>query len=1155
MPPSPPASPLRLLLLSLHKPRFLALLLAIPLFTAVILKFNASLAPHPHHVKIKGTSQGGSWEALASGDEDDDWGDGFGLGSGDGGWGVKDWFKWSGDVKKSLLITGGAGQLGQSLIPALVDTYSIHVFDITPRPSTLPKSIIYHRSSPRSSFSETYASLFASNTFDGVIHLAGISLDAWCEPREAECARVNEGGTKELVKELEGVVGRAKRGRAWREVRVPWVIMGSTMDVFGLGHGDNGEGERDPVTALGRTKLAAERVLEDAVTRQTQPDGLRAMILRFPEVYGFPQATSIPETFIPSLLTNALTSLPIQYSSDHPPLDLLHEQDAVAGVLRAIDFISASRPDSTSVPAVNLVSGERWPPRAIVELVRTETKSMSPVRSLGSGHPPTAVAFGLAHAAEVLGWAPKVDLTNGLGMAIAQLSEDIATYSRAYLHDHCAPTTDFPSPDGELVTKFVEDERNRPLWKLDGCMVNMGFDHDGWMHHVKCEDGVHCVADGVKVTALNWNQTAFIVRRVNEGGREEKKERSVRVMFEDEHGRGYLGLRRREGEEVALELVKSDRDEAQTVFDLEVADGESSLRLVIPDTETQVHALANTTDESTWFTVEPLTRWVEPHFDLRLNTLCCPSQGDWPLLLDDFESADMRFGSTGQIPFNASRRLHLCHRAEQAVRYNFRRLSSARQTVSKVTGALEAQAFADETGPKTDKRPHEWALKDLPACWNDCDSPTVCVQTGECKCVQADHCQPRRANPLYRLYPASAQAEGSEDVASPLGTLAGHHPVLSKTVAAIDWRDVLLPSARAALDAHPEFIKVHVVSGWKDEQEVESHECHKLQTSHCFSADSIMYRALRHISGPKEEAELVVLPVYQQCKGTKFLLHDLVHHAAETVPGVKTGEKTVALVLTHDWGICVAFAWEIWSARDNHRLYPDWILNNILVWSVMGDYDSPCYRPHQDVVVPARTCRSVTLRETFPTVESIRPMRERKRLMTWSGTYWGTGKSDRLRLTCNRGGAGVKEMVKGGGAQSNFGSWDYMNDLGDAMFCPQPRGIAGWSPRTNDAIYAGCIPVLIAEGSHYPFSTFLDWSKFSVRIAPTELDRIEEILSAIPLAKVEEMQANLVSVREAFLYSTDEKPEEELERRGPMFFALHEAGMRLRTRYPVKEAE
>lgn len=63
--------------------------------------------------------------------------------------------------------------------------------------------------------------------------------------------------------------------------------------------------------------------------------------------------------------------------------------------------------------------------------------------------------------------------------------------------------------------------------------------------------------------------------------------------------------------------------------------------------------------------------------------------------------------------------------------------------------------------------------------------------------------------------------------------------------------------------------------------------------------------------------------------------------------------------------------------------------------------------------------------------------------MTWAGTYWGTGKNDRLRLTCPRGGANLKELIKGSGPQDNWESWDYMNDLSNARFCPQPRGIAG----------------------------------------------------------------------------------------------------------------
>lgn len=175
----------------------------------------------------------------------------------------------------------------------------------------------------------------------------------------------------------------------------------------------------------------------------------------------------------------------------------------------------------------------------------------------------------------------------------------------------------------------------------------------------------------------------------------------------------------------------------------------------------------------------------------------------------------------------------------------------------------------------------------------------MCVQTGTCKCVQADHCKPRRENPLLKIHPSNSVHP--DENTSPRDALA-------KAVEAVDWKELLLPAARTALEAHLNFVKVHVADGYKGQEEIEAAPCHKLQETNCFSADSIMYKALRHISVPADEAELVVLPVYQQCTGAQFLLHDAMHHASETIPGVKNGEKTVALVLTHDWGICLDFA-------------------------------------------------------------------------------------------------------------------------------------------------------------------------------------------------------------------------------------------------------
>lgn len=44
----------------------------------------------------------------------------------------------------------------------------------------------------------------------------------------------------------------------------------------------------------------------------------------------------------------------------------------------------------------------------------------------------------------------------------------------------------------------------------------------------------------------------------------------------------------------------------------------------------QVHAVSNNTDQTTWFAISP-----KQTFDMRMTVVCCPQEGNWPLLLDD----------------------------------------------------------------------------------------------------------------------------------------------------------------------------------------------------------------------------------------------------------------------------------------------------------------------------------------------------------------------------------------------------------------------------------------------------------------------------------------------------------------------------------------
>ena len=100
---------------------------------------------------------------------------------------------------------------------------------------------------------------------------------------------------------------------------------------------------------------------------------------------------------------------------------------------------------------------------------------------------------------------------------------------------------------------------------------------------------------------------------------------------------------------------------------------------------------------------------------------------------------------------------------------------------------------------------------------------------------------------------------------------------------------------------------------------------------------------------------------------------------------------------------------------------------------------------------------------------------------------------------------------------------DYLKKVSQSQFCLSPRGVAGWSPRTFDSILMGCIPVLVADYTAYPFQRTLDWTKFAVFVREAEIPVIGEILSAISPERMTEMHLALKAIgRRTFLYHDHE---------------------------------
>lgn len=75
---------------------------------------------------------------------------------------------------------------------------------------------------------------------------------------------------------------------------------------------------------------------------------------------------------------------------------------------------------------------------------------------------------------------------------------------------------------------------------------------------------------------------------------------------------------------------------------------------------------------------------------------------------------------------------------------------------------------------------------------------------------------------------------------------------------------------------------------------------------------------------------------------------------------------------------------------------------------------------------------------------------------------------------------------------------DYLSTLSNTKFCFAIRGVAGWAPRMVDAIYSGCIPVILTLHTHLGFMEALDFFKFGITVSESELENIEERLMSIP---------------------------------------------------------
>ncbi|KAH7512072.1 hypothetical protein FEM48_Zijuj12G0051700 [Ziziphus jujuba var. spinosa] len=96
----------------------------------------------------------------------------------------------------------------------------------------------------------------------------------------------------------------------------------------------------------------------------------------------------------------------------------------------------------------------------------------------------------------------------------------------------------------------------------------------------------------------------------------------------------------------------------------------------------------------------------------------------------------------------------------------------------------------------------------------------------------------------------------------------------------------------------------------------------------------------------------------------------------------------------------------------------------------------------------------------------------------------------------------------------------YYDMMRKSKYCICPSGYEVASPRVVEAIYTGCVPVLISDHYVPPFSDVLKWKSFSVEVAVKDIPNLKRILMDISPRQYIRMQRRVIQVRKHFVVNS-----------------------------------
>ncbi|KAM7264384.1 hypothetical protein ACFE04_002067 [Oxalis oulophora] len=96
----------------------------------------------------------------------------------------------------------------------------------------------------------------------------------------------------------------------------------------------------------------------------------------------------------------------------------------------------------------------------------------------------------------------------------------------------------------------------------------------------------------------------------------------------------------------------------------------------------------------------------------------------------------------------------------------------------------------------------------------------------------------------------------------------------------------------------------------------------------------------------------------------------------------------------------------------------------------------------------------------------------------------------------------------------------YADELLGSKFCLHVKGFEVNTARIGDALYYGCVPVIIADHYDLPFADILNWNSFALVVTTSDIPNLKKILKRISPDKYTQLKSNALKVREHFMWHT-----------------------------------